>query len=354
MVTSPRQLGVLMPNWIGDAVMATPALASLRDTFPDARLIGVMRPQLAEVLAGHPWFDDVILFNRRAKQPERRAFAVAKQLRARQLDTLLLFPNSFSSAALGWLSGAKRRVGFGRGLRSWLLTDSLSAPRDGRRWRPRSAVDHYLDIVRVIGCQPSAPRLRLALRPEDEQGAALAWKNFGWEPTTPVLLLNTGSANGAARNWPTENFVELARRTIARSNWNVLALCGPAELPTAKQIEDQAAHPRIRSMAEQDLSLGVMKGCIARGHVMVTTDSGPRHIAAALDVPTVTLSGPIDPRWSHNYHKRDIVLRRDVPCSPCGKKICPLEHHCCMKEITVDQVLTAILRVDQRSLDRAA
>ena len=121
----------------------------------------------------------------------------------------------------------------------------------------------------------------------------------------------------------------------------MLFLCGPAERDSVRDICRRANHPHVRSLADQKLSVGLTKACVRRSRLMVTTDSGPRHIAAAFGVPTVTLFGPTDPRWSHNYHPTSIDLHLDLPCSPCGDRICPLKHHRCMRELTVEHVMAA-------------
>lgn len=154
--------------------------------------------------------------------------------------------------------------------------------------------------------------------------------------------MNTGGAFGAAKDWPREHFVGLARRIVTQHDASVLVLCGPSEVENAKKIEKLARHPGIKSMAGQDLSLGVAKACIRRAHLMVTTDSGPRHFAAALGTPAVSLFGPIDPAVSVNYHPQETMLWHKVACRPCGKRVCPLIHHACMRDLTVDRVYGAV------------
>ena len=122
----------------------------------------------------------------------------------------------------------------------------------------------------------------------------------------------------------------------------VLVLCGPAEREAAAEIARRAGDRRVISLAGEKLPLGLMKSCIRRSDLLVTTDSGPRHFAAAFDVPTVALFGPIHPLWSVNYNPRETQLYLDLPCSPCHEHHCPLVHHRCMRDMDVDMVLNAV------------
>jgi len=328
-----------LPNWIGDVVMATPTIRALRQHFgTGATLTGIMRPDIADVLAGTDWLDETIYFDRRSQTVERRARAVVGQLRRLRPDVIVLFPNSLSSGLLAWRSGARRRIGYARNGRSPLLTHRLRHPRSGRSWTPVSAVDAFLELAYAVGCPPQSRQLELATRPEDERTVDQIWDRLDLSRSRQVVIFNTGGAFGAAKDWPGEYFVELAQRTVADHDAAVLVICGPGERDNAARIEKQAAHPRILSMADQDLSLGVAKACVRRSQLMVTTDSGPRQFAAAFRVPVVSLFGPIDPRWSLNDHPGETRLQHAVECGPCGERVCPLGHHQCMRDLTVDRV----------------
>ena len=266
-----------------------------------------------------------------------------------------MLTNSFSTAAFAWFSGARRRVGFALHGRRFLLTDPLRAPRLDGKFIPRSAVEHYLDVVQRLGCSPTSRTPELATTRDERQAADQVWQHYGWSPHQCVVVLNTGGAYGAAKTWPSEHFSNLARRLVTQRDVRVLFLCGPAERENVARICLHANHPHIKSLARQKLSLGLSKACVQRGQLMITTDSGPRHFAAAFGVPAVTIFGPTDPRWSHNYHGSSIDLRLEVPCGPCGKRVCPLEHHRCMRELTVEHVAsTALDLLDAAQREQAA
>jgi heptosyltransferase-2 len=134
----------------------------------------------------------------------------------------------------------------------------------------------------------------------------------------------------------------LAKRIVRKYNAAVLVICGPAEKAPAAEIARLADDPRVVSLADHPSSIRLSKGCLAAADLVVSTDSGPRHIAAALDVPTISLFGPTDPRWSDNYHPEAVMLQEPVPCGPCGKRTCPLKHHRCMVDLHVDRVFASV------------
>jgi heptosyltransferase-2 len=337
------KIGILLPNWIGDVVMATPTLRAIRKHYGgQAEIAGIMRPYVSKVLAGTQWLDRSFYFDRKSADEELRSMSLLRQLRAWKPDTMVLLPNSLWGGVVAWMSGARERVGYGRNGRGVLLTKSLRAPREHRKLKPVPAIDYYLELAYSLGCQSEPPKLELATLPEDETGADAVWHDLVLEKASRVIIFNTGSASGTARNWPEEAYVSLAKRIVEDPNSAVLLICGPAEREAAARVARKANHPRVKSMADQDLSIGVAKACVRRSQLMVTTDSGPRHYGPAFDVPTITLSGPIDPRWSASHHPDATTIQYPVDCGPCGKAVCPFEHHRCMRGITVDTVFSAV------------
>ena len=335
-------VGVMLPNWVGDVAMATPALRTLRKHLPQARIVGIARPSLIPLLGGTHWLDGILPWEHRARGWLGQSWRLIGELRAHRLDLLILLRASLSAGIVARLSGAKRSLGYGRGGLQWLLPDPVRPLHYGRHSRPVSAVDDYLHLLGALGYYTSSRQLELATRPEDEAAADLIWRRLALPPSDRVLLLNAGSAYGEAKHWPTEYCVSLALRAADEFGLTTLVLCGPTERQTAAAIEQSANHPQVRSLAAEDVGFGPTKAIIRRSRLMVTTDSGPRHIAAALGTPTVVLFGPIDPRWSRNYQRQSVELRVPLECSPCGQRICPLGHHKCMRDLTVDRVLRAV------------
>lgn len=335
-------IGIVLPNWIGDVVMATPALRAVRERFADAHLVGIMRPYVGEVLAGTTWLDEQVVYSIKKRPRSLQVWRAGRALRKHQFDQVLLFTNSLSTGAMAWLSGAPERIGFAENLRGWMLTKRLIAPREHGRKLPRSAVDQYLEIAAAAGAPSNDPHVELALTAHEEALASDVWRKLNLRDAERVVVLNTGGAYGAAKSWPTEHFSLLAKRIVRKYNAAVLVICGPAERAAAAEIVRLADEPRVVSLADFPASIGLSKGCLAAADLVISTDSGPRHIAAGLDVPTITLFGPTDPRWSENYQAAAITLQEPVPCGPCGKRVCPLKHHRCMVDLHVDRVFAAV------------
>ncbi len=337
------KIGVFIPNWVGDAAMCTPTLRALRQHYgPGAKMIGIMRPYVSEVLAGTPWLSGRILFNPRSSNPAERTPAALAAMRRAGFDTMVLLTNSMRTAILARASGAAQRVGYVRYGRSLLLTHKVYAPRVGFHRLPFPAIDAYLHIAYALGCEPQSPRLELATLIADEAAADAVWEKWNLPPGDQVVVLNSSGAYGAAKLWPTEYFARLAERIATRKGLAVLVTCGPNEREIAREIVNTANHPRVVSLADEPISIGLTKACIRRSRLMVTTDSGPRFFAVAFDVPVITLFGPTDKAWTRTHYPREVCLNHAVPCGPCGRRACPLKHHDCMRLLTVERVYETV------------
>lgn len=338
------KLGVFVPNWIGDVAMSTPSLRALRGHVGTSdEIVGVVRPYVADVLAGTPWLDRQILYHPRSKTPAERTWAVLNKLRNERLDAIVLLTNSFRAAAMAWLSGAPQRIGYVRYGRGALLTHKLYHPRHALRWLPTPAIDTYLQLAYALGCEWESPRLELSTLPADEEAADAVWKRWDLPPGEQVVVLNSGGAYGAAKLWPSEYFAQLARRIATAQGLAVLVTCGPVERPIAERIVELAAHPRVVSFADKPISIGLSKACIRRSRLLVSTDSGPRFFGVAFNVPVISLFGPTHVGWTRTHYAREICLQQNVPCGPCSRRACPLGHHDCMRSLSVERVYAAVL-----------
>jgi heptosyltransferase-2 len=345
-------LAVFLPGWIGDVVMATPALRALRRHFRDARLSAVAKPYVAGVLEGGDWFDELIPAG--AGGLAQGVAATAWKLRRRKIDLAVLLPNSFRTALLARLGGCRRRIGFALHGRRLLLTEALEPPRDARgRLVPSPALDAYNRLAELAGCPPPGRRLQLFTTPGDEEAAGRVWDQAHFRRQSEVVCLNPGAAFGSAKHWPVEHFAALARDLVQRRGCGVLVLCGPAERSASRQIAALARHPDVHALADlaapvqphgPPLSLGLSKALVRRCGLLVTTDSGPRHFAAAFGRPVVTLFGPTHIAWTETYHPLALHLQKDVPCGPCQRRVCPLDHRC-MTSLTPAEVAAAVERL---------
>lgn len=347
------KIGVFLPNWIGDAVMATPALRALRTQFLSAEIVGICRPYVADVLAGLDSLDRVMYYNPRGNDRNLQGWRMARTLFREHFDTLVLLPNSMRSALMASVSRAPTRVGFARDGRTLLLTHPV---RPKPKSEPNPVLDEYLRLTEQLGCRPLSKQTELAVLPEDREQLSQFWATQSASMRErPLVCLNPGGAFGAAKHWPAEHFAALASRFADELGKSVLVLCGPAEQEIARQIVNETRHEFVTSLAEFPPSIGLTKACVESAELLVTTDSGPRHFAQPFDVPAVTLFGPTHIAWSETYAPKAIHLQLEMDCGPCQKRVCPLKHHRCMNELTPDAVFRASCQLlDQQSSRRRA
>jgi heptosyltransferase-2 len=352
------RIAVFLPNWIGDVVMATPAIRALRKLVGrDGHLVGIMRPYVADVLAGTRWLDSRIIYTK-PRNPLRAATGdVYQALRSERLDQAVLLTNSIRTAWIGWRSGANERIGYGGQGRSWMLTKRLASRRFAAAGARIPTIEGYLRLCAAAGCAPESPRLELGTTLADERAADMVWKRLRLPPGDRVVVLNTGGAYGAAKIWPAEHFAELAKRIVSRRGedlW-VLVNCGPAEREIARDIVSQSDSPRVVGLAgSEQLPIGLTKACVRRSRMVVSTDSGPRFLAIAFGKPVVTLFGPTDPAATATHYDRELPLSLSLDCQPCMERVCPLGHHRCMRELTVDRVYAAVARSLETPVEEAA
>ncbi|MCI0700818.1 MAG: glycosyltransferase family 9 protein, partial [Planctomycetia bacterium] len=254
-----NRIALFLPNWIGDVVMATPAMRAVRAAFPTAELVAVCKPYVSDVLAGAPWFARMILSDKRGTRSQR-LFAVARRLRESPIDAALLFPNSFRAALLARLGGCQRIVGFSRYCRGWLLTDRLYSKTDSRgRFIPSPAIDNYNRLAVALGTRDPGYEMKLFTTLGDEIAVDEVWGRFRLYRYSRVIALNPGAAFGAAKHWPCEYFTQLARLLTQQLGCGVLVLCGPGERDLARRIADESRSPHVFSLADTALSLGLTK-----------------------------------------------------------------------------------------------
>jgi len=328
-------LAVALPNWVGDAVMATPTLRALRLRFPEERLLAVVRPYIRPVLDPNPWTDGFVETDKTVGGMVR----TARALRHEAPETGVLLPNSVRSAALFWLGGVTRRIGYARPGRSRLLTDVLEAPRTGGRFVPTPQLTYYLALADVLGAPIDNRRMQLVTTEEDEASAAAAFGQAGLDPAR-TLLVCPGYAFGPSKAWPVPHWAHLVRGARERFGLRAAVLCGPREAETARAICDAA--DGCATLHDKGVTLASARAVVRAARAMVAVDSGLRHYAAAFDKPVVALFGPTHIEWTETWHRKEVRLQATVPCGPCQKPICPTGTGACMQQVQPAEVLDAL------------
>jgi len=332
----PRRILVRCPNPVGDAVMATPTLRALRVAFPEAEIVLLGLPLHEGLLRDVPHFDEFLPLRGRSL---RAIWRRARALRQRGFDWAVILPDSPRTAIEAWLARIPRRAGYARDrLRRALVTDTLPTPTEHGQRVAISMIDRYQRIIRVLGVEPAGDRLDLCVHDPARERVAkqLAELDVG---TAPVLLVTPGASYGTSKLWPPEYFAT-ACDEIARRH-GLLPVILPAPNPEEQAIaEDVARRMRERSVLAAPGSLEDLKAMVERATLLLTNDTGPRHVAVALDRPVITLMGPTDPRHTHHLLERQRVLWEDVPCRPCGRPTCAIDQRC-LRRLPPERVVQA-------------
>lgn len=325
-------------NWLGDAVMTTPALGALRQAFPGARLALLATPGVAELLRGHPFLDEVLVFERTGRHAGVAGrLRLARELREQGFDLAVLLQNAFDAALIAWLARIPRRIGYATDGRGFLLTHRTPVTGEDRRCHH---VDYYLAMLASFGIPPAERRLSLALSPEEEREGGGLLTDAGIGAGEFVVGINPGATYGAAKRWYPERFAAVADALAARWGAKVVLFGGPGEVPIAGAIA--AAMTFSACNLAGRLSIRQLMAAIGRCDFFVTNDSGPMHIAAAFDVPLVAIFGPTDHATTSPFSPRARVVREGADCAPCLKRECPSDHRC-MAAVTPETVVAAAL-----------
>lgn len=284
-----RQFIVVLPSWVGDAVMATPVLRAMREALPQAMITGVMRPGLDELLAGTPWLDQTIVtHNTGVLGPLQEA----RQMRRCRPDAALLLPNSFRSALALRLSRCPVRIGYARDGRSFLLTHAVPPPS---RNAPIAAPAYYARLAATALGIADIDRT-MQLHSTDEQRTE-ADRLLQGVPSR-FIVLNPG-ANKSQKRWPPEGFAAVGDALATSHDLSVLVNGAPAESALVEAVIAASTSPdRYINLIQRGIRLGSLKAVIERAALLITNDTGPRHIAAAFGTPIVSLFGPTDHRWT--------------------------------------------------------
>lgn len=329
----PRIL-VWLPSPMGDIIMCTPALHALRHCFRDATLTFYVNDVARAMLESSALADEWLT--------QCSTFQAVRRLRRQRFSLGILFKGSLGSAATLLLAGIPERVGYARDGRGPFLTQRLHPPRlPNRRLAPTSMVDYYLNIVKSLGCTtaPTPPRLLVAER--DQASLDKLFPHLS-NVEGPLVILVPGSAFGPSKCWPPDHFARTAETLIRDCQAHVILSVSPdaRERRIAHTIAAECRYP-VTNLADRPLSLRQLKALFSRADLVITNDTGPRHIAIALQRKVITLFGPNDPAWTQTGYDREIQLVGTGPCVPCQRPTCAHPEVACMETISVDRVCQA-------------
>jgi len=324
-LTAPRKILVRSPNWVGDAVMATPALRALRAAQPGAEIVVEGPAPLADLYRGLSSYDAFLP----AVRGTAAVLARVRALRAARFDWAVLLPDSPRAALAPFLARTPRRFGYARDpLRRALLTEALPAPRDARgERRPVPMVDRYLQITRALGCPDAGDQLELAQEPAAAARLAEGLERRGVGTADALLVAAPGASFGSSKLWPAAHFARACDEIARRHGLTTVLATAPGEAAIAREVAGRMA-TRCIVFGDPPLDLAQLKSLIARARLVLCNDTGPRQIAVAFGRPVVVALGPTTPVHTARHLERQRVLREEVACAPCQLRRCPTDHRC--------------------------
>lgn len=324
--------------------MSLPALARLRAAFPQAHIALLAPPRSADVLSGSSLIDEVIVYRRR-KEGMSAFLNTVRRLRQHRFDLAVLFQNAFEAALLAWMSGIRLRIGYDTQGRGLLLTHKL---KTGEHQQNRHQTNDYLDLVRecervVLGSVANVPSNNIPVLAASAEQAIAAEKllaAYGIKSNDQSLIaLNAGATNSRAKCWPEDRFAQLADKLVSEIDAYIVLIGAGSERENADRIISQMNSGNRAINLAGKTSIAELIGLLARCNLLVTNDTGPAHVAAALGTPTLTIFGPTNEFETAPLGLRSSIIRAEgIECARCMHRDCPIDHRC-MTRISVDEVL---------------
>jgi heptosyltransferase-2 len=312
---------VRVPNWIGDSVLARPAIESIVAHFSDGEVWLSASDWVSDLFLSEPGISGIVPL---APVKDFSGLqAAARQLRRERFEAGILLTNSFGSALLFLMAGIPERWGYAADGRRPLLTKAV---RRKSPESPRHQLHYYLELVSGLGMTPRPPQLRLTAPPEEKEQARRRLLDLGIDPERPLVLLSPGAAYGPAKRWPASRFARLASLFQAQNDAAVLIIGSAEEAEVAEAIV--SSMEKRAAVLTGQTTLPQLMGLISLASLFVSNDTGPMHLANALHVPVVAIYGPTDPAVTGPFEEPATVIKKDTPCWPCAYRACPYDHRC--------------------------
>jgi heptosyltransferase-2 len=331
---------VWLPSPVGDAVLCTPALRAIRRHFKSSQISFFANKVVRKILSPSR-FNDMWL-----QQHGKNLLTIVKTFKEHNFTHAILFKNSFSSALAVFLSGIPVRIGYAREGRGFLLTNKLYPSKlSAAKFKPYSMVDYYLAISALLGADISDASLELLIDPQEEKKLRTKFPEIA-ESKGPIIVLVPGGAFGRSKHWLSERFAQTADRLISKYNATIFVSVSPN--PAEKQIAEEICElskSELINLAERPVSIGELKSLFSVTDLVISNDTGPRHIAIALRRNVISLFGPNDPAWTETGYENEIQIIGNAPCAPCARPTCKKSEHLCMQAITVEMVCNAAKRL---------
>ena len=353
-----RPLRIRGPNWVGDSVMVIPALREIRKVFPTTIITALVLPWVRDIYKISPWVDEVLIYDRDGKHAGiSRRLRLVRTIAKRKFDAALLLQNAFEAALLARLARIPIRAGYKRDGRGWLLTHGVLVDQSITKLHQ---IFYYWDLVdqlfrkKRIGLEISKNPVKiqkiynnsLPLKNDLLKTGHQILHNEGISFNGKLVGINPGASFGSAKRWLTNRYAEVLDRLIKEQNAEIVIFGSSSELTIANEIcQFMKYRPVILSGRT---SLSHLMALISFCQLLITNDSGPMHLASALQVPTLALFGSTNEITTGPLNPLSVVLNKKVECSPCLLRECPIDHHC-MTEITIEEVYQKAIKILQKT-----
>jgi heptosyltransferase-2 len=328
-------------NWVGDAIMALPALRAVRQHHPDAQISIVARPYVADIYRDQQVSDELIPYDPKSDHCGWSGREkLVSELRARKFDVALLLQNAFDAAWLAWRAQIPQRIGYARDARSLLLTKAIPVPKPGEI--PPHEKFYYLELLRRAGwLDQLADEQHITLRVSDaaRQRAAQTLLEAGARPHATRIAVGAGASYGSAKCWPPDRFAKALNSLLSQADADVILFGTPSELPVSAAIAAELRRAPINLTGKT--SIADLPALLSQCHLFLGNDSGAMHVAAAVGLPVVAVFGPTDPEGTAPVTPRVSIVQQKPYCSPCFLRRCPTDHRC-MTAVTPAMVESAL------------
>ena len=322
------RLLVRATNWVGDAIMALPALEAVRERFPQAHIAILALPYVAQLYDGQGVADELLVYDRSGQHSGIRGrYRLAALLRAKKFDTALLLQNAFDAAWIAWCAAIPERIGYDRDARGLLLTRAIPVPQPGEI--PAHEKYYYLELLRRVGWLdrlPEIPEISLRVTGEDSERAERKLRELGMRPGALRIAVGAGASYGSAKCWPPERFAQALNHMRCERDADVVLFGTPAEAGVSAAILAALTGPALDLTGKTGIA--ELPALLARCTLFLGNDSGALHVAGAVGLPVVAVFGPTDPDGTRPVTPRCTIVQDKPYCSPCFLRRCPTDHRC--------------------------
>jgi heptosyltransferase II len=341
---NPKKILIRGTNWVGDAVMSVPAMKEIRRLFPDAHISLLVRPWVRDVYCAVEFVDEILEYDKlgmhRGLLGYRRLIG---DLKSRRFDLAILLQNAFEAAFIAWCARIPRRIGYARDGRSFLLTDACPIDPAVRRMHQ---VYYYLDMLSILGLplhnrrenNEAIPSIAIGVRDSDHRAAREMLHTKGIVEGDSIVGINPGAFYGEAKRWFADRYAEVADALASRHGTRIVLFGSQTDRAIAEEVAARMKHPSV--ILAGQTTLGQLMGLLKKCSLLITNDSGPMHLAAALDVPQLALFGSTSEIATGPLSRQAVVIKHTFDCNPCFLRKCPTDFRC-MKGITVQEVVEA-------------